>query len=44
LLTWVLQMAVNICAAGLFLAREDLSVGQLVRLAPGETPAAGARG
>ena len=44
LLTWVIQMAVNISLAGLFLAREDLSVGQLVRLAPRETPAAGARG
>src|SRR2546425_5241283 len=30
LLTWVLQMGVNISAGGLFLTREDLSVGQLV--------------
>jgi uncharacterized protein (TIRG00374 family) len=44
LLTWVLQMAINISTAGLFLVREDLSLGQLVRLAPRETPAAGAEG
>ena len=33
LLTWVLQMAVNIGTAAFFLAREDLSVGQMLRLA-----------
>jgi len=40
LLTWLLQMAVNIGAGGLFLAREDLSFGQLVRVAARETPEA----
>jgi hypothetical protein len=44
LLTWVVQMVINITIAGLFLAREDLSLGQLLRLAPRESPAAGAEG
>jgi glycosyltransferase 2 family protein len=33
LLTWIVQMAVNISAAGFFLAREQTSIGQLVRAA-----------
>ena len=33
LLTWIVQMAVNVGAAGFFLAREDISLGQLVRAA-----------
>lgn len=32
-LTWILQMVMNIGTAGVFLAREDLSVGQLLRVA-----------
>jgi uncharacterized protein (TIRG00374 family) len=37
LFTWVLQMVINIGAAGVFLAREDLSLGQIVRVAARET-------
>jgi uncharacterized membrane protein YbhN (UPF0104 family) len=44
LLTWVLQMAINIGTAGFFLAREDMSLGQLLRVASRETPAMGAGG
>jgi hypothetical protein len=33
LLTWIVQMIVNIGAAGFFLAREQASLGQLVRAA-----------
>ena len=40
LLTWVIQMSVNIGAASVFLAREHLSVGQLVRVAAEEAPSA----
>jgi len=40
LFTWILQMVVNIGAAGVFLAREDMSVVQLVRLAEREAPRA----
>jgi len=42
LLTWVIQMVVNIVTAGVFLAREDLPLGRLLRLASREAPAAGA--
>ena len=31
LLTWILQMIVNLGAAGFFVSREGLSIGQLVR-------------
>ena len=41
LLTWIVQMAINIATAGVFLAREDLSLRQLLRVAARETPAAG---
>lgn len=41
LLTWVVQMVVNLATAGFFLAREDFSLGQLLRLSR-EAPAAGA--
>src|SRR5207244_2597518 len=41
LLTWVIQMVVNIATAGIFLAREDLPLGRLLRLAAREAPAAG---
>ena len=44
LLTWLLQMAINIGMAGIFLAREDLSLGQLLRIGARETPPAGAEG
>jgi uncharacterized membrane protein YbhN (UPF0104 family) len=44
LLTWVLQMAINIATGGLFLAREDMSLGQLLRVATRETPATGTGG
>jgi len=40
LLTWIVQMAVNIATAGVFLAREDLSLRQLLHVAERETPAA----
>jgi len=39
LLTWVVQMVVNISAAGFFLAREQTSIGQLVRAAETAAPA-----
>jgi len=42
LLTWVIQMAVNIATGGIFLAREDLPLARLLRLASREAPAAGA--
>lgn len=35
-LTWVIQMVINIGTAGIFLAREDVSLGQLLRTAEGE--------
>jgi uncharacterized protein (TIRG00374 family) len=41
LLTWIVQMAINIGTAGVFLAREDLSLRQLLRVAARETPPAG---
>jgi len=44
LLTWTIQMVVNIGTAGAFLAREDLSVRQLLQVAEREAPAAGAEG
>jgi glycosyltransferase 2 family protein len=37
--TWIVQMAVNIGVAGIFLAREDLSLTQLVRVAERGTEA-----
>jgi len=40
LFTWVIQMIDNIGTAGVFLAREDVSVAQLVRLAEREAPPA----
>ncbi len=40
LLTWVIQMGINVGLAGLFLAREDLSMGQVLQVAARETPAA----
>ena len=39
LLTWIVQMAVNIGLAGFFLAREQTSLGQLVREAETAAPA-----
>jgi len=39
-LTWILQMTVNVGLAGVFLAREDLSVGQLLRIGTPEVRAA----
>ncbi len=39
LLTWVIQMAVNIATGGIFLAREDLPLARLLRLASREAPA-----
>jgi uncharacterized protein (TIRG00374 family) len=44
LLTWVVQMASNIGTAGVFLAREDVSLRQLLRVAARQTPAAGVGG
>jgi uncharacterized protein (TIRG00374 family) len=44
LLTWIVQMAINVAAAGVFLAREDLPLGKLLRLGQREVPAAGAEG
>ncbi len=44
LLTWIIQMVINVATAGFFLAREDLSLGRLLRLASREAPAAGAEG
>ena len=38
LLTWAVQMAINIGIAGVFLAREDVSVGQLLRVREAQTP------
>ena len=39
LLTWVVQMAVNIGAAGYYLVREQTSLGELVRVAEAAAPA-----
>jgi hypothetical protein len=44
LLTWTIQMVVNIGTAGAFLAREDLSLRQVLQVAEREAPAAGAEG
>jgi uncharacterized protein (TIRG00374 family) len=41
LLTWILQMAVNIVTASIFLAREDLSVRQLLRTTERDAAAQG---
>ncbi len=41
LLTWAVQMAINIGIAGVFLSREDVSVGQLLRVREAGAPAAG---
>jgi uncharacterized protein (TIRG00374 family) len=41
LLTWMMAMIANVGAAGVFLAREDVSLGQLLRSGRG-APAAGA--
>jgi uncharacterized protein (TIRG00374 family) len=41
LLTWIVQMAVNVSTAGIFLAREDLSVRQLLRTAEHDVAAQG---
>jgi uncharacterized protein (TIRG00374 family) len=41
-LTWITQMVVNVGTAGVFLAREDISLAQMVRMARQEPPAAGA--
>jgi uncharacterized protein (TIRG00374 family) len=41
LLTWAVQMAINIGIASVFLVREDVSVGQLLRVRGAEAPAAG---
>ena len=39
LLSWIVQMATNIGVAGIFLAREDLSLAQLLRVAERSTGA-----
>lgn len=44
ILTWIVSMATNVILAGVFLAREDLSLGQLVRTAASDAPPAGAGG
>jgi uncharacterized protein (TIRG00374 family) len=44
LLTWVVQMTINLGTAGIFLAREDLSLRQLLHVAARDTPAAGVGG
>jgi uncharacterized protein (TIRG00374 family) len=41
ILTWIVSMATNVAAAGFFLAREDMSLGQMVRSAASEAPGAG---
>jgi uncharacterized protein (TIRG00374 family) len=43
LLTWIVQMIVNLGTAGIFLAREDFSLAQLLRVAERE-PATGTEG
>jgi uncharacterized membrane protein YbhN (UPF0104 family) len=43
ILTWIVSMSTNVFLAGVFLAREDLSLGQLVRTA-NDAPPAGAGG
>ncbi len=44
ILTWLASMFVNVGSAGLFLAREDLSLRQLVATAAAEAPATGTEG
>jgi len=44
LLTWIISMVMNIGAAGVFLAWEDLSPADLLRMRARETPAARAEG
>jgi len=44
LLTWLISMVMNIGAAGVFLAWEDLSPGDLLRMRARETPTARAEG
>ena len=41
LLTWVAQMVVSLGTAGFFLAREDFSLGQLLRAVGRDAPSAG---
>jgi uncharacterized protein (TIRG00374 family) len=43
-LTWIVQMLVNVGTASVFLVREDISLGQLMRVAEGDTPVAGPQG
>jgi uncharacterized protein (TIRG00374 family) len=43
ILTWIVSMSTNVLLGGVFLAREDLSLGQLVRTA-NDAPPAGAGG
>lgn len=40
-LTWVIQMTVNVATAGFFVAREDFSVGQMMHLADRDGDAPG---
>lgn len=42
LLTWAVQMGINIGTASVFLSREEVSVGQLLRVRGPDAPAAGA--
>jgi uncharacterized membrane protein YbhN (UPF0104 family) len=44
LLTWIVAMVANVGAAGIFLAREDVSIGQLLRASHTGAPAPGAGG
>jgi uncharacterized protein (TIRG00374 family) len=44
IVTWVVQMAVNVTVAALFLAREGLTVRELMHVAPSDTPPAEAEG
>lgn len=44
LLTWIVQMTVNLGTAGVFLARKDFSIAQLRQVARRETPGAGVEG
>jgi uncharacterized protein (TIRG00374 family) len=44
LLTWILQMVINLGLAGVFLAREDLSLAQLLRIAPRNASTPGLEG
>jgi uncharacterized protein (TIRG00374 family) len=41
LLTWIVAMVANVGAAGVFLAREDVSIGQLLRVTQTGAPAPG---